>query len=67
MVPGHLSDQPQVSPTEAEQFAVLNEVHRVFVVAGDADKQTDLVQQSRQLQHHAVAIVQAMLGLQSME
>ena len=57
----------QVELAESKQFAVLNDVHRMFVIARHPDEHANFVKQRSKRQHYSGTSVEVMVRLQSVE
>lgn len=67
VVAGNERDEQLIAASQSEQFAVLDQIHRVLVVAGRVDVQADLVQQRGDVQQQAGASIELMLLSQLLE
>ena len=64
VIAGHERHQPHVLPAQTENFAVVDDIKRMLVVAGVRDEQADLVQHRRDVENHLVPRLQVMIVLQ---
>src|ERR1051325_6590495 len=64
MVASHQGDERRVFFRQTEQIAVLDDVHRVFVMAAVADERPHLVQQGRDSQQQLEPLLQPVFRLQ---